>query len=895
MLFNKRLYIFFLFCFGLFLTSKATHNRAGEITYKWLFGTTYEIKVTTYTNIGSQGLADRCQDTVYFGDGTSAVVSRTNGVLGGCAPAREGVPISTNIKLNEYVTHHTFPGPGSYHISMEDPNRNADVINIPNSVNQVFYIESLLVIPTFSTGKNDSPVLSIPPIDKGCVNNCFTHNPGAYDVDGDSISYQLTFCRGHNGAMCPGYTFPETGPGGIYNVNAITGTLTWCSPQMQGEYNLAMIIKEWRKDDDGEYFLIGYIIRDLQVDVTTCLNNPPHIKPITDTCVVAGSIITKTITATDSDPDLLTLTANGGPFGVTNPTATFASSPSTGTVQGVFNWQTTCAHIRKSSYQVTIKVKDQDQGALPLVDLVDFKTFNITVIAPPPLNVVATPQGTNIKVTWNPPICNPTTGNKIIHYRIYRRMGCVPWIPAVCETGVPTSSGYTYIGASVTTSYIDTNGGNGLSQGTSYSYIVVAVFTDGAQSYASNNSCAQLKRDIPILVNVDVKTTDPSTGSVFIRWIKPLTGINALDTQAVPGPYKFRLLHHNGFSGTFTPIDSVTKPSFYLLNQLSDTTYIHTGINTQDFAHTYKIELYANGDFIGAGQKASSVFLTATPSDNKIKLTWQHQVPWTNSKYRIYKKSPVQIVYSVIDSTSLLTYTDTGLVNGVLYCYKVEAVGAYADPTIFSPLINFSEEVCSKPVDLTPPCSPTLELIFDCQIPSLVMQWNNPNHVCSDDAVKYNLYFAKTEDEDLALVDSIKNMNDTIYTFDDLTSIAGCWAVTAVDSFGNESLQSIKMCADNCPEYELPNVITINGDSINDFFKPIKNKFIRDIDLKIYNRWGNLVFETTDPKIMWDGKVLQSKLLSTEGTYFYVCQVNEIRVTGIKERYLKGFIQIFHQ
>ena len=140
-----------------------------------------------------------------------------------------------------------------------------------------------------------------------------------------------------------------------------------------------------------------------------------------------------------------------------------------------------------------------------------------------------------------------------------------------------------------------------------------------------------------------------------------------------------------------------------------------------------------------------------------------------------------------------------------------------------------------------------------------MLKWNNPNNSCSDDAVKYYLYFAETVDDELTLKDSVKIMSDTIFTFDNLTSIAGCWAITAVDSFGNESLKSAKMCADNCPEYELPNVITVNGDGVNDFFKPIKNKFIRDIDLKVYNRWGNLVFETTDPAIMWDGKTIQTK------------------------------------
>ncbi|MBK6832741.1 MAG: gliding motility-associated C-terminal domain-containing protein [Bacteroidetes bacterium] len=65
--------------------------------------------------------------------------------------------------------------------------------------------------------------------------------------------------------------------------------------------------------------------------------------------------------------------------------------------------------------------------------------------------------------------------------------------------------------------------------------------------------------------------------------------------------------------------------------------------------------------------------------------------------------------------------------------------------------------------------------------------------------------------------------------------------------------------------------------------------------MKVYNRWGTLVYETTDPAFLWDGKVIQSKLQATEGTYFYVCQVNEIRVKGIVPRDLKGFLQIFNK
>ena len=883
---------------GIINHAKASHNRAGEITYKWISGYTFKIKVTTYTNLSTIGgftPPDRCVDTIRFGDGNFAIVPRSNGTtnfLCSGTTAKDGENISASTRKNEYETTYTYSGPGEYLISSQDFARNAGIINIPNSGNQAFFLNSLLVIPTY--GKpNSSPVLSFPPIDKACVGHCFYHNPGAYDIDGDSLSFELTSCLGVGGAPIVGYTYPVTGIGGIYNIS-YNGTLTWCVPQMQGEYNLALIIREWRKNNDGEYKLVGYVLRDLQVDVGTCNNNNPVITPINDTCILAGSVLTKIIKATDPDGDLITLSANGGPFGVIPPKATFASSPGISPVSGIFNWSTVCAHIRKSPYPVTIKAIDSN----PFINLVDFKTFNITVVAPPPLNLTATAMGSNVNLKWHKPLCHQTAGNKIEKYCVYRKADCIPWNHAVCETGVPAYTGFVLVGCTSSlndTTFLDTNFGSGLSQGTNYSYLVIGVFTDGAESYASNQVCIQLKRDVPVLINVDVKTTSTTTGSVFIRWIKPLLNSStALDTIALPGPYEMRLAYHNGYTATtYTTIYTVTKPYFAAINQVTDTTFTHTGINTNDLPHTYKIDFYANGIFVGSAQRASSVFLNLLPGDNKIKLTWTQQVPWVNYKFRIWRKLPSASVFVLIDSTSLLTYTDLNLVNRANYCYKVEALGQYSDPSILRPLINFSQEACAKPIDLIPPCAPKLEIVSNCQIPSLLLQWNNPNHSCADDVVKYNIYISETDVSDLILKDSIKIVSDTIIAFDNLTSIAGCYAITAVDSFGNESVQSEKICIDNCPEYELPNVITINGDGVNDFFKPIKNKFVKDIDIKIYNRWGTLVFETSDPKILWNGTVIQTKMLCSEGTYFYVCKVNEIKVGGIKERYLKGFIQVF--
>ncbi len=267
-MFKAKYFLFLFFVVGFYLTSKASHNRAGEITYKWLSGYTYEIKVVIFTDIAGTNMPDRCIDTLYFGDGTSAIVLRSNGPIGGCSPAHEGVPINASTKLNEYITNHTYPGPGNYKISTEDPNRTAGIINIPNSVNQNFYLESFLVIPTFGTGGNTSPNFNHIPLDTGYVNQCFYYNPEAFDIDDDSISYELTYCRGTMGINNSGYTFPTNG-GGMFSLDSLTGILTWCTPQLQGDYNVATIIKEWRKDGSGNYFMIGYVLRDAQFAVSS--------------------------------------------------------------------------------------------------------------------------------------------------------------------------------------------------------------------------------------------------------------------------------------------------------------------------------------------------------------------------------------------------------------------------------------------------------------------------------------------------------------------------------------------------------------------------------------------------------------------------------------------------
>ncbi len=55
-------------------------------------------------------------------------------------------------------------------------------------------------------------------------------------------------------------------------------------------------------------------------------------------------------------------------------------------------------------------------------------------------------------------------------------------------------------------------------------------------------------------------------------------------------------------------------------------------------------------------------------------------------------------------------------------------------------------------------------------------------------------------------------------------------------------------------EVVIPNVFTPNKDGSNDEFL-VKGQGIEHLNLKVYNRWGGLVYQSDDLKQGWDGKV----------------------------------------
>ena len=836
----------------------ATHNRAGEITYRQIGPLTYEITIVTYTYTLSP--ADRPQLEVHWGDGTSNYVDRI-----------EKIQLPNYYQRNTYKGIHTYPGPGTYEIFMEDPNRNEGVLNIPGSVNVPFAIKTILQInPT--EGQNNTPVLLNPPIDKAAVGQLFIHNPAAFDPDGDSLSYELTVCLGENGQPIPGYTLPPASHD--FYVDPVSGDLVWNTPTTPGKYNVAMLVEEWRNG-----VKIGKIVRDMQIEVYESNNHAPTIDSIPDMCVVAGTTVELYIDAYDQDNNIITLTGNGGPFYVDSTTTLSTEIQEPGHTRAKFTWHTGCEDVRKQPYEVVIKANDNDDD-LALTNTI---TFNIKVVAPAPQNLQIVPGNNSMALTWDPCICSNAKG-----YYIFRRKGSYNYSHGACETGIPESTGYhkiAKINGWSNTSFIDDNNGQYLDQGFTYCYRVDAFFKDSAESYISDETCSELVRGIPIITNVSVEKTSADSGKIYVAWSKP----TEYDSVNAPGPYKYLIYRSDGIHGLhFTLIDSTSD--------INDTIYVDSLLNTQDSAYSYKIEFYndqpGNRFLIGQPDMASSIYIKTTALDNSIRINWEKNVPWINEKYIIYRYNNSTQTYDSIGITYTDTYTDTGLHNGTQYCYLVKSIGHYNINNIIDPIENFSQTKCDIPQDTIPPCTPSLNVASHCSEEYNELNWS-VDSTCLSDIVSYNIYyspFLNRTPEIIANVD--KNHNS--YNHIPQVSMAGCYQISALDSAGNESILSNKICVDSCSYYELPNVFTPNGDGVNDILHPGPYKFVDHIDLKIFNRWGTLVFETTDPDINWNGRIANSNKKVSPGVYYYVCDVYEYRLTGIVPRTLKGFIHIFY-
>ncbi len=920
---HLKIRILFFLIAGLFCGhfASATHIRAGEIRAELVSCNTYLYRFTVILYTDTDGI-EAGNGTLDYGDGDRVLLQVSD------FDTKED--LGNKIERVTFVYDHAYPGPGVYTISFLEQNRNPGILNIANSVNTPFYIETQIVIDP-GIDCNTSAILEIPPVDRACTNSTFLHNPGAFDPDGDSLSYRIVINKMERDTQVAGYRFPNdpvfAGTRQDSNAPAIfeigqDGTLVWDSPGRAGEYNMAFIVEEWRELSPGNYFRMGYVTRDMQVIVEECDNEKPEIELPPDTCIVAGSLLLDTLRATDPDGHPVMLEVFSEIFSYVQSPASFTPDPpvfQANPAEMAVRWQTICNHVRQRPYQVNVKATDRPSTGPALVN---FGVWNIQVVGPPPELLSADVSSSrNIELSWEPYQCqNAET------MQVWRRVGSYDFTPANCETGMPSYAGYELIAEIPVgeTSFLDTNDGKGLAFGAEYCYRLVAIFPEpeGGESIVSEEVCAEIMAEAPVITNVSIEETSRTSGSIWIRWTSPFD----IDESLFPPPYRYEIVRAEGLEGgNGTVVGSTT-----------DTIFTDTGLNTQDLAYNYRIYLYDRDDnFVDSSAVASSVRLEITPLVGALELNWEAEVPWSNTTleypwHYIYRNrvGEDETEFVLIDSVDVTAggfiYLDEGSLDGeplsdqLEYCYFVVTQGSYGNPKILEPLINFSQKACATPNDTVPPCKPLEVNITNINGPESCeeflagrscdfrdyyneLSWEaDITGDCEDDVRQYEIYYSRTGEE--GTYELLDVTNRTFYQHRDIASFAGCYRLAVVDRSGNRSELSDPICNDNCPQYVLPNVFTPNGDGINETFRALNDlpdcpRFVESVEFRVYNRWGTLVFDSeenaeTSILINWNGRTNDGVLLTT-GVYYYVADVRFTSLNPVsKVVQYKGWIHL---
>ena len=120
--------------------------------------------------------------------------------------------------------------------------------------------------------------------------------------------------------------------------------------------------------------------------------------------------------------------------------------------------------------------------------------------------------------------------------------------------------------------------------------------------------------------------------------------------------------------------------------------------------------------------------------------------------------------------------------------------------------------------------------------------------------------------------------NSTLFEPSHTYPDTGWYHVTlwTINSFGCTDTASKEIYVEPIFEFYIPNAFTPNEDGVNDGFN-IKGIYIVNVDMDIYNRWGDLIFHSDGKKNAdWDGSVIERAHIAQEGVYVYDIKVKDV-------------------
>ncbi len=169
-------------------------------------------------------------------------------------------------------------------------------------------------------------------------------------------------------------------------------------------------------------------------------------------------------------------------------------------------------------------------------------------------------------------------------------------------------------------------------------------------------------------------------------------------------------------------------------------------------------------------------------------------------------------------------------------------------------------------------------VLYPCSAQTYVADAGSDQLACVGDSVTFSTPYRNNEYR----YAWIKGNGDTLSTTTSLTVEAAEnteYYLSQWDFKYEETWDTVRVFIEGCPELELPNVFTPNGDNQNDLWLP-RTKEVIEIDISIFSRWGESVFHYSGAAQDfpgWDGADVP------EGTYYAVVKARSDQGRTIEE------------
>jgi gliding motility-associated-like protein len=275
-----------------------------------------------------------------------------------------------------------------------------------------------------------------------------------------------------------------------------------------------------------------------------------------------------------------------------------------------------------------------------------------------------------------------------------------------------------------------------------------------------------------------------------------------------------------------------------------------------------------------APQKVYIKTVTVSNPNKEVTLSWIPSVSFDVKNYYVYRKSAATGDMLFIDSTDNTSLIDSRFSKGEITgadCYYV-----------------FARDHCGNQ---SPGSNRGCIMILNARVQPGYndLDWNG-YQVWNDGIQTYNVY--KNEDnQGWTMIGTTANGNVNKFTDRNLgdTINSFCYQVEAIENPGqhNQLARSTVVCVHQDATVFIPNTFShYLIDGLNDKFGP-KGLHIKNYTMQVYNRWGEMVYKTSDGKD-WDGTFMGQD--AQEGVYIYVITIEDY---NNKFSTFKGNITVF--